>query len=270
MGLDRSLRAEEQEEIARHDELYRKERPADLVMVPSDWQKFDSDHDTNNPYIASIQLLGDVQGLRVLDAGCGDGWLSVILAKRGASVEGFDISEEGIRTARDRAVANQVSEQCVFEIASFYSLPYPAGRFDRVAGQSILHHLSDKARVAAELHRVMKPGARALFHEPFGNSLWLERLRLLVPVKSQAEEDPTEWKKQFKYRDLEPFRPLFDVRLTEWQFFSRLDRVFSSPPLVGWLASLDRWLLRRLAWLRPYARAVVVEMTRRPDHQAAG
>lgn len=265
MGLDQALRAEEQEEITRHDKLYRKERPADLVMVPSDWEKFDREPDTISPYIASIQLLGDLKGLRVLDAGCGDGWLSVILAKRGALIEGFDISEEGVRTARDRAAANEVGDRCAFEAASFYSLPYPDTRFDRVVGQAILHHVSDKARVAAELHRVMKPGARAVFHEPFGNSLWLERLRLLVPVKSQAEDDPTEWKKQFKYRDLEPFGPLFDARLTEWHFFSRLDRVFSSPGFVNWLGRLDRSLLRHLPWLRPYAREIVVELTRRPD-----
>jgi 2-polyprenyl-3-methyl-5-hydroxy-6-metoxy-1,4-benzoquinol methylase len=258
-------REEEREEIARHDELYRENRPANLVMVLSDWQKFDDDFDTISPYIASIQLLGDVSGLRVLDVGCGDGWLSVILAKRGAIVEGFDISKEGIITAQARAEANGVAERCSFQVASIYSLPYPPERFDLVAGQAILHHVCDKARVAAELYRVMKPGARAAFHETFGNSLWLERLRLLVPIKSGAEDDPTEWKKQFKYRDLEPFSPLFEVRYQEWHFFSRLDRILSSPKLIERLGRLDKVLLRHLPWLRSYARQILVEMVKRPS-----
>ncbi len=264
LPLSEALQTEEQEEIARHDELYRKERPSDLAMTPSDWEKFDRDPDTISPYIASIQALGDLAGRHVLDAGCGDGWLSVILAKRGATVEGFDISEEGVVTARARAEANGVTDRCAFEAASFYTLPYPDERFDLVAGQAILHHVSDKARVAAELFRVMKPGARAVFHEPFGNSLLLERLRLLVPVRSQAEEDPTEWKKQFKYRDLDPFEPYFQIERQEWHMLSRLDRVFSSPGVVERLGRWDKALLRRWKWLRPYAREILVVMTRRP------
>lgn len=87
-----------------------------------------------------------------------------------------------------------------------------------VIGQSILHHLGHKDQAAAELHRAMKLGARAISREPFGNSLWLERLRLMVRVESAAPEDPGEWARRFKYSDLEPFRKYFEIEVEEFQF----------------------------------------------------
>src|SRR3546814_8129892 len=51
---------------------------------------------------AVLDLLGDVAGRRILDAGCGSGPLLVDLGERGASVAGFDGSSAMIRLARER------------------------------------------------------------------------------------------------------------------------------------------------------------------------
>jgi ribosomal protein L11 methylase PrmA len=60
----------------------------------------------------------------VLDAGCGDGWFSVILAKRGAaSVNAFDISGEAVRLAKTRARVNGVSDCVKVKKASIYVIP---------------------------------------------------------------------------------------------------------------------------------------------------
>jgi ubiquinone/menaquinone biosynthesis C-methylase UbiE len=256
---------EEAAEIARHEKLYREDRPADLSLRPSAWERFQRPGSPTEAYSAMMFWLGDIRDQAVLDVGCGDGWLSVILAKLGGRISGFDISAEGIRTAQDRAAANGVADRCAFAAASMYSLPYPDKAFGAVAGMSILHHLGDKARAARELYRVMQPGAIAVFSEPFGNNLWLERLRLYVPITSQAEEDPTEWQKQFKYRDLEPFTDYFEIKVQEWQLLSRIDRIVSWPWLLRPIAALDRTLLSSLPWLRSYAREIAIRMTRRPD-----
>ena len=268
--IDATYRTEERAEAERHDRLYRSPRPSTLEMAPSDWEKFATLDVVTHAYHASIKRLGDVRGLCVLDAGCGDGWLSVILAKLGARVEGFDISREAVTTARRRAEQNRTTSVTRFEVASFYALPYPDASFDAVIGQAILHHVKDKPRAAEQLHRVMRAGARAVFCEPFGDSLWLERLRLLVPVPSSTPDDPTQWKEQFKYRDLEAFKGLFDIRIEEFQLLSRLDRVVSWPRFVGWLGRVDRRLLKRIPWLRRYARDVVIELTRRGAEPGAG
>lgn len=253
---------EEHAEAERHDLQYRSGRTAELRLRPRDWQKFEAITVPIHSYHASVKRLGDVAGLQVLDAGCGDGWLSVILAKRGAVVHGFDISREAIATACERAEANNVATVARFTVSSFYSLPYKVACFDAVIGQAILHHVRDKRRVAEELYRVMKPGAKAIFCEPFGNSLWLERLRLLVPVPSAAPDEPEEWRKQFKYRELAPFQDLFEVDYQEFHFVSRLDRVISSERVREWMGQLDLSLFQKLRWLRPYARDIVLEFRR--------
>src|SRR3954452_1473937 len=51
---------------------------------------------------AVLDLLGDVAGRRVLDAGCGSGPLFADLKERGANVAGFDASPAMIRLARER------------------------------------------------------------------------------------------------------------------------------------------------------------------------
>jgi SAM-dependent methyltransferase len=256
-----AVNEEEREEAAKHDVLYSNPDVEQLRMAPSDWEKFDGMKSATDPYTASMLRMGSVKGLRVLDAGCGDGWLSVILAKRGAAfVEGFDISEEGVRVAQRRAELNGVAERCRFVAGSFYDIPCADGSIDIVNGQGILHHLGHKDRAAAELLRVMKPGARAIFVEPFGNLLWLERLRLLVPVPSQAPEDPDEWSRQFKYADLKPFESHFEIEVEEFHLLSRLDRVVKWRPFVSGVARLDKMLLRMLPFFRPFARAIVVEM----------
>jgi 2-polyprenyl-3-methyl-5-hydroxy-6-metoxy-1,4-benzoquinol methylase len=261
---------EELAEIARHDTLYRKDRPEDLSLRPSAWERFDKAFTPTGAYAAAIFWLGNLTNRSVLDVGCGDGWLSIILAKRGGRVTGFDISAAGVEIARERAAVNGVADRCAFATASMYSLPYPDEAFELVVGMSILHHLGDKPRAAKELCRVMQPGAVAVFSEPFGNALWFERLRLLVPIASQAEEDPTEWRKQFKYRDLEAFAPFFEIEVQEWQFFSRIDRIVGWRWLLDKVATVDRVLLRALPWLRPFAREIAIKFTRRAGSASTG
>ena len=108
---------------------------------------------------------------------------------------------------------------------------------------------------------MLKPGGRALFSEPLGNSLILERLRLLVPVRTESEER-REWRWQLKHRELRAFEDLFDVESEEFHFFSRIDRIVSWEPFRGMVGHVNRILLKHITWLRFYARASVVEFRR--------
>jgi SAM-dependent methyltransferase len=252
--------AEERHEIAKHAELYQVADPDSLRMIPQDWEKL-SNAEPLGAYMASMSSLGDIRGLHVLDAGCGDGWMSVILAKLGASVSGFDISPEAIDVARTRAAVNGVADRISLQAASFYSMPFPDNEFDIVIGQAILHHLRDKHAAAAEIRRVLKPGGRALFVECFGNSAVLERLRLLVPVASGSPEDPDHWRDKVSNRDIDVFRAVFSVKIEHYHVFSRLDRIFRSAKIVRMLNRVDVALLRTFPIIRRYARTIFMELT---------
>src|SRR6266508_3605764 len=56
-----------------------------------------------------LALLGDVAGHDVLDAGCGEGYLSRILAGRGARVTGVDLSPRLVELAGQKAAPGEVT-----------------------------------------------------------------------------------------------------------------------------------------------------------------
>jgi ubiquinone/menaquinone biosynthesis C-methylase UbiE len=261
--------SEERKEIAKHAGLYRVRDRESLRMVTSDWQKL-KQPDPMGAYRNSMSRLGDIRGMEVLDAGCGNGWLSVILAKLGARVTAFDLSPEAVQAARLRTELNEVTDQVELHVASFYSMPFADNSFDVVMGQAILHHLRDKHGAAQELRRVLKPGGRAIFVECFGNVEWMERLRLLIPVPSSAPEDPDHWRDKLSYRDIAVLREYFDVQAEEFQMLSRLDRVFRSDGAVRALNKIDMFLLKNFPFLRRYARTVLLELRKGLRRPAAG
>jgi ubiquinone/menaquinone biosynthesis C-methylase UbiE len=112
-----------------------------------------------------VELRAQPQGIRILDYACGSGDFSVILAQRGYEVRGFDISDTGVDVARGLARRYEVDDKAEFVAASADNLPYGDGEFDLVIGKAVLHHIIKYPGTAAELHRVMKPGGRAIFCE---------------------------------------------------------------------------------------------------------
>jgi len=109
------------------------------------------------PLEYSFYLLGDLSGKTVLDYGCGPGEDTVILASKGASVVGIDISPDLIEVARKRAAINNL--QIDFRVASADQTGLPDNLVDVVFAHAILHHLDlDLAR--REVLRVLKPRER--------------------------------------------------------------------------------------------------------------
>ena len=114
---------------------------------------------------------GDV----VLDCGCGDGFLSVELARRGAIVTGFDISESAIEVAKRRALLYGVSERTRFISGSFENLNLEGSQQDGIYGIAILHHVNTEI-AAQKIKELLKPGRRAIFMENSTNNgllMWI-------------------------------------------------------------------------------------------------
>jgi 2-polyprenyl-3-methyl-5-hydroxy-6-metoxy-1,4-benzoquinol methylase len=104
-----------------------------------------------------LDLLGDVNGRRVLDAGCGEGYLARWLAARGAHVTGIDLSARLIALARAKDPGGSIDYQ-VADLSQ--PLPSAAGRFDAAASYLVLNDVRDFRGFAATLAASLAPGGR--------------------------------------------------------------------------------------------------------------
>jgi SAM-dependent methyltransferase len=96
----------------------------------------------------------------VLDAACGTGFGSAILAGGGARVVGIDRDGPAVAIARRRAPGAR------FEVAPIPPLPFGDAGFDGAVSFETLEHIADDAGFLSELHRVLRPGGRLLLSTP--------------------------------------------------------------------------------------------------------
>jgi SAM-dependent methyltransferase len=132
----------------------------------------DNDNNATNAYYerpASLALLGDVAGQRVLDAGCGAGSHAAEMIRRGASVTGFDKSAGLLAIARERLGAGVPLHEG--DLAG--PLPFAPASFAAVLASLVMHYLRDWGPVLAEFRRVLVPGGRLVIstHHPFMDHL---------------------------------------------------------------------------------------------------
>ncbi len=113
---------------------------------------------------ALLQRTGAIDGLRLLDAGCGTGHNLREFGTPGTA-RGVDSSPQAIEFCRLRGVEG-VSEGRIEE------LPFPDGSFDLILATDVLEHLSDDRAAMRELRRVAAPGARLLATVPAYRWLW--------------------------------------------------------------------------------------------------
>ena len=123
---------------------------------------------------AVFGLLGEVADQDMLDAGCGPGWLSVELARRGARVVGVDAAEQMLLRARERA--GDASQSIRFVQADLCSpLPLEDNSFDGIMSNMVLMDIPAIDTALAEFHRVLRPTGRFVFsitHPSFFMWLW--------------------------------------------------------------------------------------------------
>lgn len=105
-------------------------------------------------------------GLRILDAGCGAGYVSLELARAGFHVTGIDVADEAIAVARETAAENPFTDgfgSLEYRVHSF--LDY-AGEFDAVLFRGVVHHFTDPSAVLAHAASLLRTGGLLLCMEP--------------------------------------------------------------------------------------------------------
>jgi 2-polyprenyl-3-methyl-5-hydroxy-6-metoxy-1,4-benzoquinol methylase len=126
-----------------------------------------------NPQL--FRLLGDVRGAAVLDAGCGQGYLARLLAKRGARVTGLEPAEALYRYA----VAREREEPLGIRYLQADLSAGVAGPFDAVVSNVVLQCIPDWRAALRSCVEALRPGGLLVFsleHPCFegGTQSWAE------------------------------------------------------------------------------------------------
>ena len=108
-------------------------------------------------------------GTKVLDVGCGGGYVCEFLAQRRVVVFGTDIMAESLQEAREHARENNLEIE--YHLCTAEQLPFNDQTMDVVTCFDVLEHIPDKGRTLGEIYRVLKPGGW-LFFDTFNKTFW--------------------------------------------------------------------------------------------------
>lgn len=101
---------------------------------------------------------------RILECGCGTGWMSYFLAKKGYQCVGQDISQEALDLAKEFPTFNS-SKPVTFECTDFENMG-EADQYDAVIFNGSLHHAEDEQAAIDSAYRVLKKGGVFVSVEP--------------------------------------------------------------------------------------------------------
>lgn len=128
------------------------------------------------------------KGKRVLEYGCNKGEKSLRLAGQCSHIDGIDISDAAVQSARTEATRLGITN-ATFAVMDAEHLEFEDESFDMIFGSGIIHHLV-LTRAYGELSRVLKRGGVAVFAEPLGHNPFINSYRDRTPELRTPDEHP--------------------------------------------------------------------------------
>ena len=137
-----------------------------LANKPERYKNEGMDEDTHRHFcdFANIAVtLALAPGSRILDVGCGSGWLSEYFARLGYEVKGIDISPDLIQMSRERVARvpygadHETPLRCTFAVHDVEVAPLP-DKFDAILCYDSLHHFEDERAVVKNLAAMLEIG----------------------------------------------------------------------------------------------------------------
>lgn len=118
-----------------------------------------------NPWVENrirhnFNSITQINQLRILDVGCGAGFLANSLSEAKFKVVGVDLAYGALQVAKQQ---DKIGTTC-FALADAYRLPFPDQCFDVVTSMDFLEHVENPEQVIAEISRVLKSNGLFFFH----------------------------------------------------------------------------------------------------------
>ena len=203
-----------------------------------------------------FDFLGDVSGRRVLEICCGYSMTPVMLALAGADVVANDVAPLSLDKVRRVARMHGVEDHIEFYCGPAEKIPYPDKSFDIIYGSAAIHHLQIDA-AGRELSRLLRPGGRGAFQDPFGHNWILELARDNLNYSNRHPEKGTD--RPLKVADVKTFGRHFATY--SWRGFYLLSMLprFSATfrGAKSMLQGIDSAILGTITPFQRYARTVV-------------
>jgi SAM-dependent methyltransferase len=219
---------------------------AQFYNSPNPSQGFDRDY-------AYFRAFGNVDNLKVLELGSGNGCLSRFLIRRDAEVCSIDLSLEYGRFLARSEPSSMPVRSCA-EV-----LPFQTGVFDIVTSFVALHHFNLDMSLP-EIKRALKPGGQGIFMEPLMDSQMLYYLRQLIPIVDNESPGGGGLKTAGLRAAFEELGFSYSIR--EFEFLTRLERLPGLMRFQRALRKADHLLFSGIPYLRKFARMVVIEIVR--------
>lgn len=189
---------------------------------------------------AMLALLPPLDGLRILDAGCGSGWYAERLIERGAQLDAIDASAAMVDYARERLTKNGFLEKgkAVLQVADLADpLPFDDATFDGIVSPLVMHYMRDWRPALRQMYRVLKRGGwlQLSTHHPAADAARFQT-RNYFAVEHIVDE--WEWVDRIEFFR----RPLMEIvnSLTESGFV--IDRMVEPAPTAEFkVQNPDSW-----------------------------
>lgn len=168
---------------------------------------------------AMLELAGDVHGRSILDAGCGQGDMTLRLLEQGAAVTALDVSPGMVDVVRRRVLRRaRASDSFAAVVAPLELSGLPDASFDLILGKFVLHHV-DVAAAGPELKRLLRPGGRAIFAENAGDNPLLAFARRHIAGRLGIARYGTDDEHPLVKSDLDALRSVFARVIAHYPVF---------------------------------------------------
>jgi spore maturation protein CgeB/SAM-dependent methyltransferase len=129
-------------------------------------------------------ICNQAKGQDVLDIGCSQGIVCLILGREGFRCTGIDIESASLAVGEQALAAEDelLRQRVTFQVADASKLPFPNECFDTVILGEIIEHLAHPSKVLTQAKRVLRQGGRVIVTVPYGLNAFPDHKRTYYPI----------------------------------------------------------------------------------------